>query len=69
MATSEPGDEENLPTFSLGLEFLTPEKKKNQKKRKKEQAKPVSSCLAKLLIFRRQFRFLRGKTHLSEAIN
>ena len=26
MATSEPADEEDLPTFSLGLEFLTPEK-------------------------------------------
>ena len=59
MATSEPADEEDLPTFSLGLEFLTPEK--NLKKRKKrEQARPVTLCLAKLLIFRRQFRFLRG---------
>ena len=34
MATREPADEEALPTFSLGLEFLTPEK--NLKKRKKE---------------------------------
>ena len=28
METSEPADEEDLPTFSLGLDFLTPEKKK-----------------------------------------
>ena len=34
MTTREPADEEALPTFSLGLEFLTPEK--NLKKRKKE---------------------------------
>ena len=34
MTTGEPADEEALPTFSLGLEFLTPEK--NLKKRKKE---------------------------------
>ena len=34
MATREPADEEAHPTFSLGLEFLTPEK--NLKKRKKE---------------------------------
>ena len=26
MTTSEPADEEDLPTFSLGLEFLAPEK-------------------------------------------
>ena len=34
MTTREPADEEALPTFSLGLEFLTPEK--NLKKREKE---------------------------------
>ena len=34
MATSEPADEEDLPTFSLGLGLLTPEK--NLKNRKKE---------------------------------
>ena len=34
MTTREPADEEALPPFSLGLEFLTPEK--NLKKRKKE---------------------------------
>ena len=37
MATSEPADEEDLPTFSLGLEFLTPEKKKKKKKKKKRK--------------------------------
>ena len=67
MATSKPAYEEDLPTFSLDWSFLTPEKK--LKKRKKEQARPVPSCLAKLLIFRRQFRFLRAKTHLFETIN
>ena len=66
MKTREPADEEALPTFSSGLEFLTPEK--NLKKRKK-RTRSVTSCLAKLLIFRRQFRFLRGKRHLFETIN
>ena len=33
MAASEPTDKEDLPTFSLGLEFLTPGKKKKKKKK------------------------------------
>ena len=58
MATSEPADERDLPTSSLGLEFLTSKKQnKSKEKEKREQTGPVSSCLAKLLIFRRQFRF------------
>ena len=65
METSDPADEEDLPTFTFGLDFLTPEKKRKEK----EQARPVSSCLAKLLIFRSQFCFLRTKTHLFETIN
>ena len=52
MATREPADEEDLATTSLGLGFLTPEKK-TKEKRRREQARPVSSCLANLLIFRR----------------
>ena len=64
MARSEPADEEDLPTFSLGLEFLTPEK--NLKKRKKEQARPLSSCLAKLLFSDANFAFSEGKHTFSK---
>ena len=35
MAKSEQADEEDLPTFSLGLEFLTPEKKSKEKEKKR----------------------------------
>ena len=46
MATSEPADEEGLPTFSLELECLTPEKKnlKKRKKEKKHNARVIVSC-------------------------
>ena len=62
MATSEPADEGDLLTFSLGLEFFTSKKKKKkERKGKREQTGSVSSYLAKLLIFRRQFRFSQRK--------
>ena len=54
MATSEPDDGEDLPTFSLVLEFLTPEKTK-LKKREKEARK------ARVIVSR--------KTHLFETIH
>ena len=47
MATREPADKEEEPNFSLGLEFLTPEKEPNEKE-KREQTKPVSSRFATL---------------------
>ena len=37
MTRSEPANEEDLPTFSLGLEFLTPEKKPKEKEKKNKQ--------------------------------
>ena len=44
MTSREPADEEALPNFSLGLEFLTPDK--NLKKRKKEnKARDIVSCM------------------------
>ena len=49
MATSEPADEEDLPTFSLGLEFLTTEK--NLKKRKKRTSK------ARVIVSRKTVNF------------
>ena len=36
MTTREPADEEALPTFSLGLEFLTPEKKPKEKEKREQ---------------------------------
>ena len=39
IAISEPADEEHLPTFSLGLEFLTPEKQAKTKKEKQKTSK------------------------------
>ena len=42
METSEPADEEDLPTIFFGIGFLNSRKKKKIKKRKKEQARPVS---------------------------
>ena len=39
MEISEPADEEDLPTFSLGFEFLTPEKKKKKTEEKEKREK------------------------------
>ena len=47
MESCEPADEEELPTFSLGMEFLTPQKERKEKENK-EQARPVSSSFATL---------------------
>ena len=47
MESCEPVDEEELPTFSLGMEFLTPPKKWKGKENK-EQAWLVSSHFATL---------------------
>ena len=43
MESFEPADEEELSTFSLGMEFLTPQK---ERKENKEQARPVLSRFA-----------------------
>ena len=45
MENYEPADEEELPTFSLGMEFLTPQKMRKVKENE-EQARPVSSRFA-----------------------
>ena len=45
MKSCEPADEEELPTFSSGMEFLTPQKERKEKENK-EQARPVSSRFA-----------------------
>ena len=45
MKSCEPADEEELPTFSSGMEFLTPQKERKEKDNK-EQARPVSSRFA-----------------------
>ena len=34
MESCEPADEEELPTFSLGIEFLTPQKEQKEKENK-----------------------------------
>ena len=34
MESCEPADEEELPSFSLGMEFLTPQKERKKKKKK-----------------------------------
>ena len=47
MESCEPVDEEELPSFSLGMEFLTPPKKWKEKENK-EQAWLVSSHFATL---------------------
>ena len=47
MESCEPADEEELPTFSLGMEFLTLQKKRKEKENK-EQARPLSSRFAGL---------------------
>ena len=41
MESCEPADEEELPTFSMGMEFLTPQKERKKKKINKEQARPM----------------------------
>ena len=43
MATSEPADEEDLPTFSLGLEFLTPEKTLKKRNKRTSKARVIVS--------------------------
>ena len=50
MTTSEPADEEDLPTFSLGLEFLTPPQK-NPVKGKKRTSK------ARVIVSRKTINF------------
>ena len=45
MESFESADEEELSTFSLGMEFLTPQKEWKEKENK-EQAQLVSSCFA-----------------------
>ena len=47
MESCEPADEEELPIFSLGMEFLTTQKERKGKENK-EQARPVSSRFATL---------------------
>ena len=47
MTTSERTDAD-MPSFSLGLEFLSPEKEPKEKQNKKKQARPVSTRLASL---------------------
>ena len=47
MESCEPADEEELPTFSLGIEFLTPPKERKEKENK-EQARLMSSRFAGL---------------------
>ena len=73
MATSEPGDEEDLFNFWGGIGVFNSWKKKRQRKGEKKnkyKARDIMSRkTAKLLIFRRQFRFLREKTHLFETMN
>ena len=36
MESCEPADEEELPTFSLGMEFLTPQKERKGKENKEQ---------------------------------
>ena len=45
MESCRPTDEGELPTFSLGMEFLTPQKERKEKENK-EQARPVLSRFA-----------------------
>ena len=61
MATSEPADEEDLPTFSLGLEFMHVTPEKSLKKRKKEQARHVSSSIEKTINFQTQISLSQRK--------
>ena len=47
MESCEPADEEELPTFSLGKEFLTPQKERKKKKTKNNYGPchPVSQTI------------------------
>ena len=45
MTTSERTDAD-MPSFSLGLEFLSPEKEPKEKQNKKKQARAVSTRFA-----------------------
>ena len=45
MESFEPADEEELSTFSLGMEFLTPQKERKEKENK-ERTRPVLSRFA-----------------------
>ena len=38
MESCEPADEEELPSFSLGMEFLTPQKERKKKKTKQKKS-------------------------------
>ena len=44
MESCEPADEEELPNFSLGKEFLTPQKERKEKENKEQAGRshPVS---------------------------
>ena len=35
MESCEPADEEELPSFSLGMEFLTPQKERKKKRKQR----------------------------------
>ena len=50
MTTGEPADEEDLLTFSLKLEFLTPEEKKNLKKRGKKRTRKARAIVSRKTI-------------------
>ena len=48
MESCEPADEEELPSFSLGMEFLTPQKERKKKKKtnnKHGRCHPVSQTI------------------------
>ena len=49
MESCEPADEEELPSFSLGMEFLTPQKERKKKKtttkNKHDRCHPVSQTI------------------------
>ena len=46
IAISKPADEEDPPTFSLGLDFLTPEKQAKKKKKKEKQKTSKAAVFA-----------------------
>ena len=41
MESCEPADEEELPSFSLGMEFLTPQKERKKKTKQKKSTAGV----------------------------
>ena len=43
METSDPADEEDLPTITFGLDFLTPEKKRKEKEKRTSKARVIVS--------------------------